>query len=995
MAKPTAADKKKWRHGKGGDAKNSSITIDPAKNITHDYSIGGTFMDESFSGEIEPKIIAGEKIEEVVTGVSSDVYVPIGSVSSARMPGERGVVKAGYETNALDVIGETNKLFNINGTADKLNNAMQLQDERFKLKAENTTANVETTTAKVDAEVKADNTQKNQTIDTSNSAGTKDKTEKEKVKSNNDTTVKREPVPRETSTEKLQASLDLFNDANWDQNILHDYESVTYDLTLAIANKSFCKKFFDREAHLSYGYATDREFFETDNSYSSNNLLKTYDPGNTDDRVYIIARSAETITTINSFEFENVLGLTRADRVNTAFKFNMTITQPQSTNLIKQIFLASQELGIERYQVHPFFIQVYLKGRKKDGSLVGDYNPHASGADAGGAWRNAGAMNAAGQEIPGTRRLYAVFIKNMQYKVDVGGAVYQLEGNRYGDIARADDHALVSDIRIPKIKDFKDFTKKFTSAIVEQQKHELGLTKYLMDKYEVIVLGEDSKEIDEVLKSRIITDVENKGLILNTDLDSNNVTTEIDYDASITEVLEKHLTRTEYFVTKIKGVQESLSEINNLGKDELEKWDEIAVGKKAFTITPLAIPLKFDPLRNDYQRKLVYVIYISSWTSIQSGILQEYNAPPQRHKKRVSEMMQNASLTKKYSYHYTGDNLDVMDFDLTYNFQYVFPYDQLHGIFKNLPDALRDRILKSANDFNKHEKAKNEMKVDFDKMAEDGNISQSENRQILEARRFFLNQYREVLEDGTVEPDSDTLQAYKSLVSSFNNDILEFNKSVVRPGHQLLELKPYENLADNNQPNNTGAPRITVTGNKWRLAETLQDLSNKGSETFGKAIGAQFYARTMDQAGGTTDVGTGENAEAQRVIENAFAGGPSVDLMNVTMDIIGDPYWVPKPEIDQLDQILQDLGVSVDPKRENMVLFQTLYPKEVDKESGFIPPASARTDEILTSIYRVYKIGHSFANGQFTQRLHMQRDALTDLSFVTSTRPKKQGGSGR
>ena len=968
----TAADRKKWRHGKGGNAKNSSITVNPENNITQD--------------------LATENIDEVVTGVSSEVYVPIGTVSSARMPGDFGSVKAGYETNALDAIGDTNYKDNINGTADKLNNAMEIQDAKFNLKSNDTTANVETTTAKVEAETNADNTQKSQTTDTSNSAGKKDTTE---VK-NNDTTVKREPVPRETSTEKLQAGLDLFNDANWDQNILHDYESVTYDITLAIANKSFTKKFFDREAHLSYGYATDSEFFETDNSYSSNNLLKTYDPGNTDDRVYIIARSAETVTTITSFEFENVLGLTRADRVNTAFKFNMSITQPQSTNLIKQIFLASQELGIERYQVHPFFIQVYLKGRKKDGSLVGDYNPHASGADAGGNWRNAGAMSAAGQEIPGTRRLYAVFIKNMQYKVDVGGAVYQLEGNRYGDLARADDHALVSDIRIPQIKDFKDFTKKFTSAIFEQQKHELGLTKYLMDKYEVIVLGEDSKEIDEVLKSRIITDVENKGLILNTDLDSNNITTEIDYDASITEVIEKHLTRTEYFVTKIKGVQESLSEINNLDKDDLEKWDEIEVGKKAFTITPLAIPLKFDPLRNDYQRKLVYVIYISSWTSIQSGILQEYNAPPERHKKRVSEMMQNASLTKKYSYHYSGDNIDVMDFDLTYNFQYVFPYDQLHGIFKNLPDALRDRIIKSANDFSKHEKAKNEMKVDFDKMAEDGNISQSENRQILEARRFFLNQYTEVLQDGAVEPDSETLQAYKSLVSSFNNDILEFNKSVQISGRQLLELQPYKSTSDNLQPNRTNSPtRINITGNKWRLAETLKELSDKSSETFGKAIGAQFYSRTMDQAGGTTDVGTGENAEAQRVIENAFAGGPSVDLMNVTMDIIGDPYWVPKPEIDQLDTVLKDLGVSVDPKRENMVLFQTLYPKEINQETGFIPPASTRTDEILTSIYRVYKIGHSFSNGQFTQRLHMQRDALTDLSFVTSTRPARQGGSGR
>jgi hypothetical protein len=157
-----------------------------------------------------------------------------------------------------------------------------------------------------------------------------------------------------------------------------------------------------------------------------------------------------------------------------------------------------------------------------------------------------------------------------------------------------------------------------------------------------------------------------------------------------------------------------------------------------------------------------------------------------------------------------------------------------------------------------------------------------------------------------------------------------------------------------------------------------------------QAISAQFYARTMDNAGGTTDVGNEDNAEAQRIIENAFAGGPTVDLMNVSMDIIGDPYWLPHPEIDPLDKTLQDIGVASDPKAENMVLFQTLYPKEANRKTGFIPPASERTDDILTCIYRIYRIEHRFDNGQFTQRLHMQRDALTDLSFISGQREKAQ-----
>lgn len=962
--------RKQWRHGKKG----GSITVDPAKNFAD--------VKDNVSSTVE------KEINNTIGSSNKRVSVPIGQYSSARLPGQYGTILAGDELNALDVISETNYKLNINGTRDRLDAAMEKQENKIDtINAEDLTASNDANASIIENNKKvAEETQTKDPVSTKNTASET----KEESKPVSTVKKKQKPVQRETSTEKIQASLDLFNDTNWDQNILHDYESVTYDITFAMANKQFTRKFFDRESAMSSGFSTDGEVFEKESNYDSNDLLKNYDDTG-GDKVIIVARSAETVTTISSLEFKNVLGMTRADRSNLGMEIRMSITQPQSTNLIKQIFLASQELGIERYQTFPFFIQVYLKGRKKDGTLVGGYDPHLSVGEGNNV--NAAKMNAAGQEIPGTRRLYAMLIRNMQYKVDVGGAVYDIEGIRYGDTARVDDHVLVSDIRMSNIKNFKDFCERFPNEIVQQQQHELGITKYLMDKYSIVVQGSNSDEIEKVLESKIISDVEDKTQILNKDLDTDGVLTEIDYDASITEVIEKHLTRTEYFVKNIKGIQQKLSEINNMADDELEKWDDIAIGKKAFTITPVADPLQFDPLRNDYQRTFRYVIYISDWASVQSGILQEYNAPPERHKKRVSAMMQNAVLSKKYSYLYTGDNIDVMDFDLTYNFQYVYPYDQLHGIFKDLPDAMRSKILNRAKDLARHDKAKNEMKIDFNKMAQDGKIDEVENRQILQARRRFLQEYTSVLEAGAVEPDAGTLIAYENLVQQYNNDIQKYNKKVSEAGIELKSIESFKAVADNNQSNrSSSAPLEIKLGGRWQLAETLTRLNEKSSETLAGAISAQFYARTSDQQGGITDVGNDQNAEAQRILENAFAGGPSVDLMNVSMDVIGDPYWLPHPEIDALEKTLNNLGVAADPKSENMVLFQTLFPKEVDKETGFIPPAASRTDEILTSLYRVYRIEHRFDNGQFTQRLHMQRDALTDLSFVTGQRKDKSGG---
>ena len=980
------ANRKKWRHGV-----NRSITVDPSKNKV---------VDQSFSGGEVDVIVdeIGNNVNQAKTVVADTWSSPTGLKVGDRITKEMAPylpesVIGGNLTKQEIQFMEAKGYLKDNGIAT---GGVSVANEPDKIQLNAESFDLSTSQAAKDtseASVSAEKTQTADATDSSNSANkTNIKDDKDETDTGNDANgkvkKKSSKPPRESSAEKLEASLDIFNDTNWDQNILHDYESVTYDATFFMANKEFTKKFFDRESALSYGYSTDDELYDKDDSYSSNDLLK--DPVVNED-VVIIARTGETITTINSLEFENVLGLTRAERTNLGMKFRMSITQPQSTNLIKQIFLASQRLGIERYQTHPFFIQVFLKGRKKDGSLVGGYESTSASPTI-----NAAKLSSAAVEIPGTRRLYSVMVKNMQYKVDVGGAIYDIEGTRYGDVARADDHVLVSDIRLPALKNFKDFTGRFTGEIMDAQRHELGVTKYLMDQYDIVVLGEDTDEIEKVMDSRIITDAEDQGLILNSDLDTNKVTTEIDYDASITEVIERHLTRTEYFVKNIKGIQQRLSEIDNLSDEDLEKWDDVAIGKKAFTITPVATPEKFDPLRNDYQRSFKYVIYISSWATLQAGILSEYNAPTQRHKQRVSYMMQNAQLSKKYSYHYTGQNLDVLDFDLTYNFQYVFPYDQLHGIFKDMPDALRDKIINRAKDLSKHKQAQNEMKVDFDKMAEDGVIDAAENRRILEARRRFLQEYTTVIEDGTVEPDSGTLVAYESLVQEYNKDIQDYNKTVAEAGGvQLKSIDAFAALNANNQSNRTleendRAPlNIEITAG-WRLAETLNKLDEDSSDTMAQAISAQFYARTMDNAGGTTDVGNEDNAEAQRIIENAFAGGPTVDLMNVSMDIIGDPYWLPHPEIDPLDKTLQDIGVASDPKAENMVLFQTLYPKEANRRTGFIPPASERTDDILTCIYRIYRIEHRFDNGQFTQRLHMQRDALTDLSFISGQREKAQ-----
>jgi len=52
------------------------------------------------------------KVDALINGQPTTIvvvpHVPIGTVSSARLPGQMGLIRAGYETNALDVLSEQN-----------------------------------------------------------------------------------------------------------------------------------------------------------------------------------------------------------------------------------------------------------------------------------------------------------------------------------------------------------------------------------------------------------------------------------------------------------------------------------------------------------------------------------------------------------------------------------------------------------------------------------------------------------------------------------------------------------------------------------------------------------------------------------------------------------------------------------------------------------------------------------------------------------------------
>ena len=144
----------------------------------------------------------------------------------------------------------------------------------------------------------------------------------------------------------------------------------------------------------------------------------------------------------------------------------------------------------------------------------------------------------------------------------------------------------------------------------------------------------------------------------------------------------------------------------------------------------------------------------------------------------------------------------------------------------------------------------------------------------------------------------------------------------------------------------------------------------------GTTLPIQFYGRNM-KPGAEGMVGAGEGTAFKTMLDNAKIG--SAEMVKVTLDIVGDTFWLDDPAAS---------ANAIDPdkfnrRKENVVLFHTVFPQQPDPKTGMLNRLDQREDQFLTALYKVWKVDHSFSDGLFNTRLHLVRDSLTDLALMT------------
>ena len=738
----------------------------------------------------------------------------------------------------------------------------------------------------------------------------------------------------------------------FEPNIRHDYETATYDITLAMATTDDTNRWLKFERELA-GQGQSREL----NTLENKEIFKN--------EVVILAQSASTIAQVTSLNIESFTSPNQRQSISYSTKMRMNVVQPLGNTFLRNIYKAATLLDIKNHYSHPYFLQVYLKGRKADGT--------------------------AEQEIPGTRRCYAIYITNITYRVELGGSTYDVQAIRTGNMGLVDDHNLVADLEMQNIKTFDEFLKQLEKELASQERHFLGQSKLILDRYKFRVAGPpieggnptnkfDKTNSDQFLNAPIIFDGEEENS-LGQNIADGGVKAEVEKNTAITEILEKFINRNEWIYKHSKNVREELSKSfaeGAVAKDDRESFKNLLIDKFIPTVSTNSTIIKYDPLRRDYAREFTYTINLVPMTTPSAAIREELQSNPRYTKERIKNIIAKKRMIKRYDYFYTGLNLDVINFDINYNFQYVYGLDTVVGLFNKYGNQFYSKF-KTENSSQKKIDSLGAVKMTntFDDYTKDGVLDGNEKFELAKYRYNILRKTREIyMNSSGVQPDPNTLSAYNQLVEEYNDTLSLYNQGGYDDvGNTLSKVEGIQ-PEQMKFKNDVTKEYLKLGKGKTTYAEKIEDKRYvEAYSNLGTKMPVQFYERYFKPESEGM-IGVGANSDFHTILKNAKVG--SNEMVNAVLEIIGDPYWLDGPGMSETFNNRE----MVNYRQEAVILFSSQVPSAPEEETGYLKTAESRSDEFLTALYRVWKVDHTFENGQFTQRLSMVRDTITDLSIM-------------
>lgn len=694
-----------------------------------------------------------------------------------------------------------------------------------------------------------------------------------------------------------------------------------------------------------------------------------------------IAESGVTGFNIKDVQIEAVVGPTMQARNANATKVIMTIIEPMGTNLFDRIFAAAQKLHIKNYAKMYYYLELSFKGYDAtygtvDNNLCGRFGN-------GGIW------------------IYQLFINNIETNLEAGGTTYTITAIPTNESALEDEIMRLPDnISTPAVSigDSIAILKRKLNDTTKERYAGYQLYEYAFELHDIIT---NKRKFDSPGTFNLSVETRKDNIRshnMNTvDGAAGKIVAHFQRGSTIADCIETLYANSvlgQYLVKDV-GKPDSLTG----GKTAQDRFRESVV----FRVEPDVTVGDFDPITLLYQKKVTFHVW--AYTT-QLPILDINQILASRDDAvqfaMVNKMKSDGFLTKRYDYLFTGLNTEVLNIDLRYNLTWsaVLPkfegmlngYDQLSdvGATRNSnitegrtlnyyfgQDQARLAMLKNQNAVLQH-------------IATDGLEGLTDDEKRVLAGQTFPNDLRKRLSD----PETQKKLA-KEILGNNEAEIKGVDGLQARTDslQQQVQAKRVAEQAANAASDQKAG--LTTISDASVAASFAEDLELATTPSDDPPIPISIQQANDDPRNQVTGPLTGSyhrDVSIYGAVLNQLYGPMTQQLINISLEIKGDPYWIGPSNLDRRFILNSTQEQATLLKRnfpdfttgDNCFLLSFRYPQGIDeaKNDGQQHSEGApifRQQEQFDGIYAIRKVTHSFSNGLFKQTIDALRMPLIDI----------------
>ena len=569
-------------------------------------------------------------------------------------------------------------------------------------------------------------------------------------------------------------------------------------------------------------------------------------------------------------------------------RFTMTLSEPNGVTLLTTLVGAARQVGIQNHLHAGYILAIDFHGRMPDG------RPRKFNQSF----------------------FYPVIIKSLDFKVDAGGAIYNIEmventttGYRYLNNVIREQITVEAETVGEFVTEFeKKYNQSITNAWIanptagalrDVYKFEFDATTTAWKDWRFQVLDNPF----EASGTNFTTTPGDNPKLQVTANNGSNITSIFGQVLQLTAEYKNILLTQGGAAGGTQGLRNSPEEPTSKPLDSFPTFFKM--------ITNVTYG-DFDVLKGDYQKTITYRLkaYVVTDEIIDAAAYQSSITNKGVQGRRVENLLANGFMRKRYDYYYTGKNTEVLEFELKFDYAYYYVVPYGDGYFGD-PEVQNPQLIKDTPEV-------------IARLKE------------ITAARQGLASASQQLQTAQASPGSGSL-GIKNAFINFDLSLSNFN-NVISSNTKFLQ-ENYE---------------LSPGDINYQL-RFIQDVVSD----------QDMLTSDNDQRSGNLKFGA-----VKMNLEN------SADLVKIELGIRGDPYWMGAPN--SLLNAQRNVDELADYEAGSINFFLNVNLPTADEDAdGRRKP---NPDYQLSGVYAVRNVINRFANGQFTQYLSAVRDLATNTS---------------